>query len=1342
MTQADNDGFTGLRLLINSIEDDFLPYNPLYDYGKSDFCQNTQSSNVPVIKLYCTDEAHDRKCILIMHNIFPYFYVSSTSLCNGLKSIRAEILSVGCLLEKMLGSGSVQRIIACKGTSLYGYWEEETQIFLRISLFNPKHVKRAADLLVKMCKLIVYEVHIPFLLQFMIDFDLAGMDYILVEKHTPDQVHSELLHSWPQFVENRKRLVKRAGKLKRPGLKGRFCGVFLDSLTDFLSNCVDEDSPISPIKTSPMSLPRCETAHSLQSGFGWQERFDEVGRLFAQQNHSKLAKKWTNIQLPNAFDCIEVGFTPLPNLILLPDEEFPFSSNAGERNEFVFSPIEIEQQKLDGNVQEVIDNYEIESQQYQIENKILNETLDDIWKKWDESNSLDFNEQIPVDFDEPNNAALNYLSSLNTLDGINDNSNANPTSSVTEGIANPFLSSNNYSVSYSELSYEKSKLFSADSCLSPCINPPRLCDLMQNQSKIDPDSLLTPNRIQSSQQQIQQLDNYGDLYNLCIFSIELFAMGNSNQISNPQQDPIFFICYGIFQKGKIQYGALKICDGIKNTNSFSILELNTEPELIGKFLEIFTQANPDILIGFEIHKSSWGYLLDRIDYCYSELFGTDCLSRDKSWNSSKSLLATEEEPLFVNTWDYKKTNALSIPGRHTLNVWRILRNEYNFTLHSLEHAYFNLFGKKIPRISLDKQRWLYSESLTQHRTIQYVMERTKANFRFLLDTQILIRSVEFCKFFGINFCHVFSRGSQFKVESLMLRIAKIESFISYSPSKLQVANMKASESIPLVMEPENKYYTSPVVVLDFQSLYPSLMIAYNYCFSTCLGKITKTNQKINSIEPKYKLKLNNNNRDSLYNPLASEYLGAGYQLPNVSMPHSSVSIAPNGALFVSKDVRQGILPKMLSEILQARIQIKKLIKTKSDRSEKERLEVVQLGLKLIANVTFGYTSASYSGRMPMVEVADAIVESGRTTLQNSIRFINQHPAWKAKVVYGDTDSLFVLLEGASKERAFEIGNEIAYQVTQLNPKPIMLRFEKVYHPCILMAKKRYVARKWEVSNSIPVFDAKGIETVRRDSCPLIAKVMEKFLTILFNNDNNVSLGKKYLEQVWMKMRNDYYPISDYIFANEVKNIQNKNGSLSSLVAREAVEKNQSGRPEYGERIPYIVVEGMAKGSRLVDMVISPDDYSPDKHEICYDYYVKKQLIQVLSRCLPQNEFNILEWYNNCRHDLTAPLFSFRNLSKIDSYFIKDKCKSCGNPLLLDSSINGFCYECGQGKSMWKSLWYSKNIEQNYLHYQQVCAECCNVRSIEEIPCIETECRIYWRRKRAEQERAFNQQSLF
>lgn len=72
----------------------------------------------------------------------------------------------------------------------------------------------------------------------------------------------------------------------------------------------------------------------------------------------------------------------------------------------------------------------------------------------------------------------------------------------------------------------------------------------------------------------------------------------------------------------------------------------------------------------------------------------------------------------------------------------------------------------------------------------------------------------------------------------MLRIAKPESFVLISPSREAVGKQNAAECIPLIMEPLSAFYNSPLVVLDFQSLYPSIMIAYNYCYSTCLGRVT------------------------------------------------------------------------------------------------------------------------------------------------------------------------------------------------------------------------------------------------------------------------------------------------------------------------------------------------------------------------------------------------------------------------------------------------------------------------------------------------------------------------
>lgn len=73
-------------------------------------------------------------------------------------------------------------------------------------------------------------------------------------------------------------------------------------------------------------------------------------------------------------------------------------------------------------------------------------------------------------------------------------------------------------------------------------------------------------------------------------------------------------------------------------------------------------------------------------------------------------------------------------------------------------------------------------------------------------------------------------------------------------------------------------------------------------------------------------------------------------------------------------------------------------------------------------------------------------------MERAITLIQSTKKWKAQVVYGDTDSIFVLLKGRSKEDAFKIGNEMADCVTKENPIPVKLKFEKVYLPCILQVR--------------------------------------------------------------------------------------------------------------------------------------------------------------------------------------------------------------------------------------------------------------------------------------------------
>ena len=157
--------------------------------------------------------------------------------------------------------------------------------------------------------------------------------------------------------------------------------------------------------------------------------------------------------------------------------------------------------------------------------------------------------------------------------------------------------------------------------------------------------------------------------------------------------------------------------------------------------------------------------------------------------------------------------------------------------------------------------------------------------------------------------------------------------------------------------------------------------------------------------------------------------------------------------------------------------VKKCLKMYKDEKEIAKLlNARQMGLKLLANVTYGYTAAGFSGRMPMIDLADAIISKGRETLINSINFINTNfNEFGGEVIYGDTDSMFVEFKNTTREEAFRRAERLCELITLANPNPIKLKLEKVYSECVLLSKKHYAGYAYDTPDQkIPRFETKGL----------------------------------------------------------------------------------------------------------------------------------------------------------------------------------------------------------------------------------------------------------------------------
>ncbi|RKK64067.1 DNA polymerase zeta catalytic subunit [Fusarium oxysporum f. sp. cepae] len=632
----------------------------------------------------------------------------------------------------------------------------------------------------------------------------------------------------------------------------------------------------------------------------------------------------------------------------------------------------------------------------------------------------------------------------------------------------------------------------------------------------------------------------------------------------------------------------------------------------------------------------------------------------------------------------------------------------------MENVVWHLLHRRIPHYSWQSLTNWYKGGKHRelNRMLRYYQNRTKIDLEILDANELVSRTSEQARLLGVDFFSVFSRGSQFKVESIMFRIAKPENFLLVSPNRKQVGGQNALECLPLVMEPQSAFYNSPLLVLDFQSLYPSVMIAYNYCYSTFLGRVTDWRGMNKMGFTEYK-------RQKGLLALLEDY----------------INIAPNGMMYAKTEIRKSLLAKMLTEILETRVMVKSGMKQdKDDKTLQQLLNNRQLALKLLANVTYGYTSASFSGRMPCSEIADSIVQTGRETLERAIAYIHSVEKWGAEVVYGDTDSLFIYLKGRTKDEAFDIGNEISKAITEMNPRPIKLKFEKVYHPCVLLAKKRYVGYKYESKDQVkPEFDAKGIETVRRDGTPAEQKIEEKALRLLFETAD-LSQVKDYFQKQCQKIMRNNVSVQDFCFAKEVRlGTYSDKGAppAGALISTKRMLQDARAEPQYGERVPYVVITG-APGARLIDRCVAPEELLSNPHwQLDAEYYISKNLIPPLERIFNLVGANVRQWYDEMPK--VQRIYHATTLGKkkttLESYMKSTNCLVCG--LKFSQEDNALCPSCRKNvPSSLLTLQTRLTTEERRLQeVLSLCRSCSGLGPIEDVQCDSKDCPVFWTRMR-------------
>ena len=325
-----------------------------------------------------------------------------------------------------------------------------------------------------------------------------------------------------------------------------------------------------------------------------------------------------------------------------------------------------------------------------------------------------------------------------------------------------------------------------------------------------------------------------------------------------------------------------------------------------------------------------------------------------------------------------------------------------------------------------------------------------------------------------------------------------------------------------VETPLKGLYTDPIFTIDYNSLYPSIMIAHNLCYTTLVSMTD-----------------------------ARRLDGATWHTAPINEKHTSTD------RFLNTETYRGIVPEILDEYLEARAAARKVQKAAQKRADAIQARVAggeplapelqtmltdalnevdvyegeQRARKVCANALYGYTGAAL-GQLLCLPICSSVTAYARDAIVLAKAQLEREmtPAnypdlpEPVTVIYGDTDSLMVRTRVMDLTRVIELAYEACRLINSTVPAPMKIDFEKVrrwplvgvaalmrpqvYWPYLLINKKKYAGALWKADTPMPAYiDVKGIETVRRDFCPLVTHTLEVILdTLLYNPKYIIARG--------------------------------------------------------------------------------------------------------------------------------------------------------------------------------------------------------------------------------------------
>ncbi|KAJ9113714.1 DNA-directed DNA polymerase delta [Naganishia adeliensis] len=653
---------------------------------------------------------------------------------------------------------------------------------------------------------------------------------------------------------------------------------------------------------------------------------------------------------------------------------------------------------------------------------------------------------------------------------------------------------------------------------------------------------------------------------LRILSFDIECAGRKGIFPEASMDPVIQIAAMVTRQGESKpfirnVFTLNTCAHIVGSQ---VLEFKDEKKMLSKWREFVETVDPDLMIGYNIANFDLPYLLDRA----KALKVTDFAYLGRLRNVRTEVRDTHFSSKAYGNRDSKN---VVMEGRLQMDLLQVVQRDYKLRSYTLNAVCAQFLGEQKEDVHHSIITELQNGTPESRRRLAvYCLKDAYLPQRLMDKLMCFVNYTEMARVTGVPFNYLLSRGQQIKVISQLYRKAGDEGYLI--PALQSQGSDEVQYEGATVIEPNKGYYDVPIATLDFASLYPSIMMAHNLCYTTLIDETMIKALKLQE--------------------------GVDYVK------------TPNNDFFVKSSKRQGLLPTVLQDLLSARKRAKADLKKETDPFKRAVLDGRQLALKISANSVYGFTGATI-GKLPCLAISSSVTAYGRDMIEFTKQQVEEQYtidngySHNAEVIYGDTDSVMVKFGCPDLESAMKLGAEAADYVTTKFVKPIKLEFEKVYFPYLLISKKRYAGLYWTRPEKWDKMDTKGIETVRRDNCRLVSSVIETCLhKMLIERD--VHGAENYVKQVIADLLQNKIDMSQLVITKAL--------AKADYAAKQAhVELAERMRKrDAGDRVAYVIVKGM-KGAAAYEKSEDPLFVLNNNIPIDTKYYLDNQLSKPLLR---------------------------------------------------------------------------------------------------------------------------------